>query len=167
MDFPPVSELRVATVRQMAEIHACERFVDELLKLVPEPGFRRRFSAGFTLVKLVRLNMESGINARGLDVTGFRKELVENNQGGEALRHLRFHSGLVLIGPLGWLASWAFHLLDWLQARKGRPESATEMADNRAGQEVGKLMIQGFRGNIDSPALKAAILEVLAEEIRD
>ena len=101
----------------MAEIHACERLVDELLELVPEPGFRRRLSAGFTLLKVVRSNLKGGAKARDLEVTGFHKELIENNQRGEALRHLRFHTGLVLLGPLGWLPSWGFHLLDWLQAR--------------------------------------------------
>jgi len=148
----------------MPETNACERLVDEFVELLAGPGFRRRLSAAFRLLQTVHGNLELGAEAREQDVRGFRADLVENNQRGEAIRHLRFHAGLILLGPAGWPPSWTFHFLDWIQARRGRPESMTEMADNRAGRNVGRLMIQGFKGQLTRESLREAILRELAEE---
>lgn len=144
-------------------MNACERFVDELVKLVSGTGWRRRLRASAVLISTVRSSLSLGVRSRQLDVTGFRTELIENDQSGQAIRHLRLHAALILLGPLGWLPSWALHMIDWLQSRKGRAESLTEMRDNRAGQELGKLMIQAFKGRLTKEQLRGEMMQQIGE----
>ena len=139
-------------------MNACERFADELVELVPGTGWRPRLKASATLISIVKANLDLGVQSRELSVDGFREELVQHGQCGQAIRHLRLHAALVLLGPLGWLPSWALHLLDWFQSRKGRKESLTEMADNLAGQQLGLIMIRAFKGRLPREGLRVELL---------
>ncbi|MGK0185152.1 MAG: hypothetical protein ACI9R3_000927 [Verrucomicrobiales bacterium] len=131
--------------------------------LVPAKGWRQRLKASATLFAIVRANLKHGVQSRELEITGFRTELIQHNQRGQAIRHLRLQAALILLGPLGWLPSWGLHMIDWLQARKGRPESVTEMRDNRAGQQLGIQMIQAFKGRLTQEQLRAAMIQQICE----
>ena len=142
-------------------MNACERFVEELVNLVSGTGWKRRLETSALLISTVRAHLKVGVQSRELDVSGFRLDLVQHNQRGQAIRHMRLHAALILLGPLGWLPSWGLHMMDWLQARKGRAESLTEMVDNKAGQQLGKLMIQGFKGRMTQAQLKVEMLRLI------
>ncbi|MCB1096586.1 MAG: hypothetical protein KDN22_13500 [Verrucomicrobiae bacterium] len=144
-------------------MNACEHFVDELVKLVPGTGLKQRLRAAAILIATVKSHLDYGVRSRELDVTGFRKELIQYDQRGQAIRHMRTHAALMLLGPVGWLPSWGLHLIDWLQSRKGRAESLTEMEDNKAGQQLGKLMIRGFKGQLSREQLKVEMLRLIGE----
>ncbi|MDA0814842.1 MAG: hypothetical protein O3C21_20885 [Verrucomicrobia bacterium] len=144
-------------------MNACEHFVDELVKLVPATGWKRRLRAAALLIATVKAHLDYGVNSRELDVSGFRHDLIRDGQSGEAIRHMQTHAALMLLGPIGWIPSWGLHMLDWLQSRKGRAESLTEMRDNKAGQQLGKLMIRAFKGQLPQGQLKVEMLRRIAE----
>lgn len=55
-------------------------------------------------------------------------------------RHLYIHLASYLLGPAGYLFSWAIGIIDIRQAKTGRSESLTEVQDNIAGRQCGKVL---------------------------
>ena len=133
---------------------ACHALIEELVDLLDLPSPFPRFLAGFDLVYNVWKRRAQMHNDDGLDISGFHPMLIANGQNGEAIRHLRLHSGCILLGPLGWPMTIAMDLIDQMQARSGRPESITECRDNVAGREIGHHLITAFAGKIDRDTLR-------------
>ena len=80
---------------------------------------------------------------------GFKENLVNNGQQGQMYRHLYFHLACYLLGPIGWLVSWFIGLIDIRQAAKGRKESETEVRNNVAGRECGRILTFYMKGTVD------------------
>jgi hypothetical protein len=144
-------------------VNACEHFVDELVKLVSATGWKQRLRAAALLIATVKSHLDYGVRSRELDVSGFRQDLIKDGQRGEAIRHMQTHAALLLLGPIGWIPSWGLHMIDWLQSRKGRAESLTEMRDNKAGQQLGKLMVRAFKGKLSHGQLKVEMLRMIGK----
>jgi len=122
---------------------------------------RSRFAIGM-LVRQVK-KLKARTKAHKLPTRGFRKDLVANEQNGEMYRHLYFHLAFYLLGPLGWLGSWAIGMLDVRQASKGRAESQTEVRDNVAGRECGRILLAFSKNKISRAEAEKKLRTLLAE----
>ncbi len=142
---------------------ACHALIEEFVDLLDTPAPFARFRAGFGLVFNVWKRRAQMHEDDGLDVSGFHPKLIANGQNGEALRHLRLHSGCILLGPFGWPMSIGMDLIDQLQARSGRPESITECRDNIAGRETGHHLISAFAGEISRDVLRQLLYAELGD----
>ncbi len=72
--------------------------------------------------------------------TGFKDELVNNNQGGDVYHHILFMAGSILLeNPV--LAATLL-TSDAAQVLQGRKESVTELRDDIAGTTVGIAMLK-------------------------
>ena len=78
-------------------------------------------------------------------------------------RHLYFHLACYLLGPTGWLVSWFIGLIDIRQAAKGRKESETEVRNNVAGRECGRILTFYMKGKIDESTARKQLRRVLAD----
>ena len=93
----------------------------------------------------------------------FRRELVRYGQGADVYRHLLFHSGCQLLGPPGWILSWAADWLDRRQAARGRKESITEVVNNLAGREMGRLLAEGISSGANWEDVRHSISTLVEE----
>ena len=78
-------------------------------------------------------------------------------------RHLYFHLAFYLLGPPGWLGSWAIGMIDILQAKKGRMESQTEVRDNIAGRECGRILQAYSKKKLPRAEAEERLRSLLAE----
>ena len=101
--------------------------------------------------------MPNGIN----DPNGFRSTLTQYGQAGDVYRHILFFAGGTLsrLQPILWEAE----RIDRKQARAGRKESITELADDQAGRHVGSLMDQAFDKKFDRNGLRDILRRELCQ----
>jgi hypothetical protein len=81
------------------------------------------------------------------DYTGFKPELIAGGQNAGVMNHIYGHGGaIVKYGLLGYFGSLYNQGLDWSELRFGnRPlEKTAEIADDRAGREVGMELLRAF-----------------------
>lgn len=142
---------------------ALDHFIASLLSLA-EPGRLlggSRLGLGFVVREGRRILDHRG--SRGLPTSGFRRDLWQHGQAGEMYRHLRFHAGCILLGPIGQVLSWGIGLIDIRQQQSGRAESTTEVINNIAGRACGRILRDYLRGKIDGAEASRRLHELLAE----
>ena len=141
---------------------AADKLISQFANLATNtPKPLARFRAAISLLTLVRHNIRTDPAARERDISGFRPELVANDQRGEAIRHFRFHAACILLGPPGWLLSAAADFLDHLQARSGRAESVTECRNNIVGREVGHHLLAAMSSEMTPDQLRHSLKTLL------
>lgn len=139
-----------------------DRFINTLLKLAKPGSFIRRYRLGIGLLYRKYQHIRHRIQSKHLPTTGFRKDLFKNGQEGEMYRHLYFHLACYQLGPLGHLFSWFIGLTDIKQAASGRKESETEVRDNLAGRQCGRILKAYLKGKIDEETARAQLRSELA-----
>lgn len=139
-----------------------DRFIDALMRLSQPSSIVARYRLGIGLLIRKFQHIRKRIKSRHLPTTGFNEELVKNGQEGQMYRHLYFHLACYLLGPLGWLFSWLIGLTDIKQAASGRKESETEVRDNIAGRECGRILATYFKGRIDEKTARNQLRRVLS-----
>lgn len=140
-----------------------DRFVRVLLTLAEPDSFAKRYRLGVGLLYRKFQHIKKRIKSRHLPTTGFKNDLVKDGQEGQMYRHLYFHLACYLLGPLGWLLSWFIGLTDLKQAASGRKESETEVRDNVAGRECGRIITLYMKGKIDKKRAQNQLHRVLGE----
>lgn len=140
-----------------------DRFINVLMQLSQSRNLMGRFRLGIGLLHRKFQHIRKRIKSRHLPTTGFHKDLVKDGQDGQMYRHLYFHLACYLMGPLGWLFSWFIGLTDIKQAASGRKESETEVRDNIAGRECGKILTLYMKGRIDEKTARKQLRRVLGE----
>ena len=126
-----------------------DRFINVVVHLAKPAPLLTRYRLGIGLLYRKSQQMRKRIKSRHLPTSGFHGDLVRDGQKGQMYRHLYFHLACYLLGPLGWLFSWFIGLTDIKQAASGRKESETEVRDNIAGRECGKILTLFMKGRID------------------
>ena len=140
-----------------------DRFTNTLIQLARPGSIFQRYRLGIGVLCRKIQHMRKRIKSRHLPTTGFKDELIKNGQEGQMYRHLYFHLACYLLGPLGWLASWFIGLTDLKQARSGRKESETEVRDNIAGRECGKILTLYMKSRIDEQTTRNQLHRVLGK----
>lgn len=140
-----------------------DRTINSLISLTRSGSFFRRYQLGIGLLYRKFQHIKKRIKSRHLPTTGFRQDLVQNGQEGQMYRHLYFHLACYLMGPLGWLFSWFIGLTDIKQAASGRKESETEVRDNIAGRECGRILNLFMKKKIDEKTARSQLRRVLGE----
>lgn len=139
-----------------------DRFVSSILKVSQPGSMLKRYRIGIGILYRKYQHIRKRIQSAHLPTTGFHEDLVKDGQNGEMYRHLYFHLACYLLGPMGWVLSWAIGLLDIKQASKGRKESQTEVRDNIAGRECGRILTLYMKGRIDEKTARNQLHRVLA-----
>jgi hypothetical protein len=123
---------------------SCSAFVDQLINQFYKSTTSSTF--GYWMMNRARNNqrlvgdrtynkaMPNGLD----DPNGFKSELIQYGQSGDVYRHIMFVAGTLLNGES--IVRSIFIGYDRRQAERGRQESVTELADDRAGERVGKLL---------------------------
>jgi hypothetical protein len=139
-----------------------DRFIDALFRIAKPRAFLSRYRLGIGLLARKFQHIRRRIKSRHLPTTGFRDDLVKDGQEGQMYRHLYFHLACYLLGPLGWLFSWFIGLTDIKQAASGRKESETEVRDNIAGRECGRVLTAYYKGRIDEETARRQVRRILS-----
>lgn len=139
-----------------------DRFILALLRITPQGSFVARYRFGVGLVVRQIQRLRARIPCRNLPTEGFRADLYRHGQEGQMYRHLYIHLASYLLGPAGYLFSWAIGMIDIRQAKQGRAESQTEVLDNVAGRQCGRILKSFSRGKISRAAAEQALRKVLA-----
>ena len=142
---------------------ALDRFIDFVIRLTRPSPLLTRYRLGIGLLYHQFKKIRKRVNGRRLPTSGFKKSLFKDGQGGQIYRHLYFHLACYLMGPLGWLTSWFIGLTDIKQAASGRKESETEIRDNIAGRECGKILTLFMKDRIDEKTARNQLRRVLGE----
>ena len=140
-----------------------DRFINVVVSLAKPGSIISRYQLGIGLLYHQYQKIRKRVNTRQLPTTGFRNDLVKDGQDGQMYRHLYFHIACYLMGPPGWLLSWFIGLTDIKQAASGRKESETEVRDNIAGRECGKILSLHMKERIDEKTARNQLRRVLAE----
>ncbi|MGJ8725146.1 MAG: hypothetical protein ACSHYB_11360 [Roseibacillus sp.] len=140
-----------------------DRFINVVIHLASEDSLITRYRLGVGLLHRKFQHIRKRIKSRHLPTSGFRQDLVKDGQEGQMYRHLYFHLACYLLGPPGWLFSWFIGLTDIKQAASGRRESETEVRDNIAGRECGKILTLFIKGRIDEKTARNQLRRVLGE----
>lgn len=140
-----------------------DRFIRNILILVPQGSLIDRYRFGVGMLSRQAKRLKARTKAHKLPTKGFRKDLSANGQDGEMYRHLYFHLAFYLLGPPGWLGSWAIGMIDILQAKKGRTESQTEVRDNIAGRECGRILQAYSKKKLPRAEAEERLRALLAE----
>jgi hypothetical protein len=144
---------------------ALDRFIAGLF-IISKPGnLFTRYRLGLGLIARQMHRMRKTIPCRNLPTSGFHHDLWQHGQKGQMYRHLYFHLGCVLLGPAGHLLSRAMDWLDRRQQKSGRLESATEVRDNIAGRECGRILKTYLRGKSDQATARRQLRRLLREEV--
>lgn len=139
-----------------------DRFINILIKLSKPGSPLQRYRLGIGLLLRKYQHIRRRIKSRHLPTKDFREDLFKNGQEGQMYRHLYFHLSCYLLGPLGRLLSWFIGLTDIKQAASGRQESETEVRDNEAGRQCGRILSAYFKGQIDEETACAQLRSELA-----
>ncbi|MBK1833292.1 hypothetical protein [Roseibacillus ishigakijimensis] len=139
-----------------------DRFLTAVLRLAAGRTLLARYRLGLGLLYRKYTHIRRRIRSRHLPTTGFRDDLWKNGQEGEMYRHLYFHMGCYLLGPPGWLVSWFIGLTDIRQAASGRKESETEVRDNIAGRECGRILVAYMGRRIEEKTARDRLRRVLS-----
>lgn len=139
-----------------------DRFIDALFRITAPPSLLTRYRVGFGLLARKFQHLRRRIKSRHLPTSGFREDLFKDGQEGQMYRHLYFHLACYLLGPLGWLLSWFIGLTDIKQAASGRKESATEVRDNLAGRDCGRILLTYLKGRVDEKTARKQLRRVLS-----
>lgn len=139
-----------------------DRFINVLLCLAKPGSIIARYRLGVGLLYRKFQHIRKRIKSRHLPTTGFHEDLVKGGQEGQMYRHLYFHLACHLLGPLGWLFSWFIGLTDIKQAASGRKESETEVRDNIAGRECGRILTAYMKERIDERTARAQLRRTLS-----
>ena len=140
-----------------------DRTINYLIAVTRSGSFIARYRLGIGLLYRKFQQIRKRINGRHLPTTGFHQDLVKDGQQGQMYRHLHFHLACYLIGPMGWLLSWVIGLIDIKQAASGRKESKTEIRDNIAGRECGRILTLFMKGKVDERTARNQLRRVLGE----
>ena len=140
-----------------------DRFINTIIKLAEPGSIVKRYRLGIGLLSRIFQSTRKGIRSRHLPTVGFKDNLVKHGQKGEMYRHLYFHLACYLLGPMGWAVSWFIGLIDIQQAAKGRKESETEVRDNVAGRECGRILTFYMMGKVDEITARKQLKRVLAD----
>jgi RHS repeat-associated protein len=143
----------------------CREFAEELTRLT-----RRLSGQGLAVINGAGWNMmwyanESPDHWDGIAYAGFRKELVEPQQGDDVYRHVYGHAG----AALAWETGGAFvHTKelnkDLDQVRTNHPGAVAEAKGSMAGYEVGKIMRRAaLWGTYNWSSVKAQITKVICQ----
>ncbi len=138
-----------------------DHFIDGIIRLTSNRSFPARYRLGLGILLRKFHKIRNRIKSDHLPTVGFREGLSKNGQGGEMYRHLYFHLACYLLGPLGWLLSWLAGLTDLKQAATGRAESETEVRDNLAGRECGRVLTSFMKGHLDEDSARRKLREIL------
>ncbi|GHC54453.1 hypothetical protein [Roseibacillus persicicus] len=138
-----------------------DRFINVVVKLAQPGSIVARYRLGVGLLYRKFQHIKKRIKSRHLPTDGFRDDLWKDGQEGQMYRHLYFHMACYLMGPLGWLLSWFIGLTDIKQASSGRLESASEVRDNIAGRECGRILTAYMMRRIDERTARAQLRRVL------
>lgn len=141
-----------------------DRFIEALMRLAQTRTFIGRYRLGAGLLYRKFTQIQRRIQSDHLPTHGFREDLVKHGQAGEMYRHLYFHMACYLMGPPGWLFSWFIGLTDIKQAASGRQESETEVRDNLAGRECGRLITAYMKRQIDEQTTRKKLRELLGKK---
>ena len=139
-----------------------DRFINILLRLARPGSLIARYRLGLGLLYRKYQHIKKRIQSDHLPTSGFNNELVKDGQAGEMYRHLYFHIACYLLGPPGWLFSWAIGLTDIKQASSGRKESKTEVRDNIAGRECGRVLNAFMKGKVDEKSTRRQLRQILS-----
>ena len=140
-----------------------DRFINTMLKLAESGSIVKRYRLGIGLLSRIFQNTRKGMRSRHLPTVGFKKDLVKNGQEGQMYRHLYFHLACYLLGPMGRLVSRYIGWIDIRQAAKGRKESETEVRNNVAGRECGRILTLYMKGKVDETTARKQLTRVLAD----
>ena len=143
---------------------ALDRFINIIVHIAKPGSIIARYRLGIGILYRKIQQMRKRIKSRHLPTSGFRNDLVKDGQQGQMYRHLYFHLACYLMGPPGWLVSWFIGLTDIKQAATGRKESQTEIRDNIAGRESGRILTLYMKRRIDEKTARNQLRRVLGED---
>lgn len=156
------------------ELSSCADFAEALANRLYNAIFKTPGASGENVAKLakaMRTNAEAnedefGNNFKEYSTYGFKKELIDNGQGNDVYRHIMWVASTYLDGSNA--RRMVFTNYDRQQKLRGRKESETELRDDQAGIEVGKLMSQAVKAGLsaDFKGLADAIRGVLCNETK-
>jgi RHS repeat-associated protein len=163
----------------------CEEFVDELVNLaefdtpwwsyanalvstgygmMSASWYDQRFWNGTQFHPVLGPGLLGGGNGtrRSYTVTGFRPELVDHGQDSDVMKHILGHAGAQVAGTgLSLTVGYFQNRTDQDQADSGRQQSQVELLNNQVGREVGRSMIDTFKGNQSKADLKKDLMSKL------
>jgi hypothetical protein len=146
------------------------------------PGSRSKAMAdiGRSMAYLAVNTFGKGHDDPKLTTDGFKNDLVKDGQGGDVYKHIYGHAGAMLIGNSGArlpiFGKSGYQYTDENLAldidQRDHPEkypghsaaeAATEVRDDYAARDIGRLMGQRMHGNISRDDLRQRIFSILCE----
>lgn len=136
---------------------SCYEFVNELVDRVFNSWFLTETGQGISMeTEGIRNPYEKEMPySKGNPNNDFKYELTDHGQNGDVYRHILFVAGTILAGDSH--IRDQFIAYDQKQADSGRKESIAELADDRAGIDVGNLMDSAWNGKLNADQLQDAL----------